>query len=99
MATTAQAVTAYAGRADEYQIIADGLSRQVQAGLAGGAAALLPRPPAEGGLILGSSQLLRGVPRDPSDGPTPLIEVSTLALRVHNRRVAHVLDRRCRSSL
>jgi hypothetical protein len=32
------------------------------------------------------------VPRDPSDGPTPLIEVSTLALRVHNRRVAHVLD-------
>jgi hypothetical protein len=50
------------------------------------------RPPAEGGLILGSSQLLCGVPRDPSDGPTPLIKVSTLAQRVHNRRVAHVLD-------
>jgi hypothetical protein len=32
------------------------------------------------------------VPRDPSDGPTPLIKVSTLAQRVHNRRVAHVLD-------
>ena len=31
--------------ADEYEIIADGLSRQVQAGLAGGVATLYPDPP------------------------------------------------------
>ena len=33
------------GRVDEYEIIADELSRQVQAGLAGGAAALYPDLP------------------------------------------------------
>jgi hypothetical protein len=33
------------GRVDEYEIIADGLSRQVQVGLAGGVAALYPDPP------------------------------------------------------
>jgi len=33
------------GRADEHEIIADGLSRQVQAGLAGGVAALYPDLP------------------------------------------------------
>jgi hypothetical protein len=48
------------GRAREYEIIADGLSRQAQAGLA----ALYPDLPQKGGLILGSSQLLCGVPRD-----------------------------------
>jgi hypothetical protein len=32
-------------RAGEYEIIADGLSRQVQAGLAGGVAALYPNLP------------------------------------------------------
>ena len=31
------------GRVDEYEIIADGLSRQVQVGLAGGVAALYPQ--------------------------------------------------------
>jgi hypothetical protein len=30
------------GRVDEYEIIADGLSQQVQVGLAGGVAALYP---------------------------------------------------------
>jgi len=33
------------GRADEHEIIADGLSRQVQAGLVGGVAALYPDLP------------------------------------------------------
>jgi hypothetical protein len=38
-------VTAYAGRVDECEIIADDLSRQVQAGLARGVAALYPDLP------------------------------------------------------
>ena len=33
------------GRVDEYEIIADGLSQQVQIGLAGGVAALYPDLP------------------------------------------------------
>jgi NAD(P)-dependent dehydrogenase (short-subunit alcohol dehydrogenase family) len=45
--------------ADEYEIIADDLSRQVQADLAGGVAALYPRPPAEADLIPGNSAKLR----------------------------------------
>ena len=51
------------GRVDEYEIIADGLSQQVQVGLAGGVAALYPDLPQKVGLILGSSQLLCAVPR------------------------------------
>jgi hypothetical protein len=78
------------GRVDEYEIIADGLSRQVQAGLAGGVAALYPDLPQKTAWSPATVSHFAASDTDPSDGPTPLIGVSTPALRVHNRRVAGV---------
>ncbi len=76
------------GTADQGHV--PGLTRQVQAGLAGGVAALYPDLPQKTALSPATVSHFAASDTDPSDGPTPLIAVRTPALRVPIRRVAGV---------